>query len=1281
MANRFPHMSDTGFPDVQNVDAYKYRNEFDYSKYNRAQMRITICSVPWDVGLIHVGNAQIGGLGNVVYFDSPDARDEYLNSIENKFTWETKYRAYHDDGYIEVPLPYEKCVLFNYCYIEYDPLPVDWGTGGKNKFFFFIRSCEYLAPNTSKIEILRDTWQTYIYDVNITNMMLERGHAPMSITDADRYLANPIENTGYLLAEDVNYGGAMRPKYASNIVLNSENMQAVIVTSGNLSDAWGAKGSGAWVTPGDTKMLDGVSSYHAYAIDAENLSGFLTYVKNNLPQFPQTVQGVFFVSGEFLDFVGQAIRIGQYSLFEVEQQTKELDLLELTKSQFGYGAKYEDLAKLYTYPYAYLEVSDENGNKQQLRIEETSGNLSLTVTTNIAYPFMKINAHMGGIGEGAGAVTFANADSHTFNFDGRWYDYLYEWDIPSFAVIQSNSDYYDFSTYYDREQRAFEIDAAYRNALDSADVSKTNADASSNTAKTNADASANTSKRTGDASALAAYSNANDNANTARLNATAKADTSKANADANANTDYETAVRSATAAKQNANDNALTAKTNADAASNTAKANAIASADTSLENSLASNATAKTNADASADVSNANSIRSYTAAYDNSLASNAATETIAKRVNQTSSNITYADSQARFDVADVRSYVTAQNAYNSNGTAASNAKASATTSEGNSYISNARTQSNTIDASETSYYNTENLNNATSLNAADTRGTNTIIRNDADGVANSKTALGNQKVQSDTYSDIALAASMAAIDADLAMATTALNTVSDAVGGVLAGAQNGALSGAAAGVPGAAIGALAGAGASAIGQMASASVANAAIAITMTNNQNVLDAQSFNAIAKLGYAQSAASNITAVENAFQDRQVQNQNTLNEVTTTRSVNASNAAALATHNATVSNANATKSDADTIASNTRATAHANADRTKAANDGNAERSYLSETSGEIYAPTGRYGTNWIEFWNARNKADIQKTASDLNAEDSKTTADANALRKRNADRDNTQASLTLAKNTVNPNIKNTADANANRSKDTATDNANRSNATDLANHTRTYNTAIGVAARNETAALANAQAKKNTSLGNNLFDWQTETGNIDRTYSNASTVNRRAYDTALNNNVANLQTSLANNARTLETSLANNERSFDLAYSVAERNREVGLEGIENDIRQAALEAPKVFGTVSDAETATSRPQGLFCNIITQSKDAIEQAGDYFLRFGYAVNRAWEFETFNLMPHFTYWKASDMWISGNNVPDKYLDEIRFYLLGGVCVWRNPADIGNIAIYENR
>ena len=88
-----------------------------------------------------------------------------------------------------------------------------------------------------------------------------------------------------------------------------------------------------------------------------------------------------------------------------------------------------------------------------------------------------------------------------------------------------------------------------------------------------------------------------------------------------------------------------------------------------------------------------------------------------------------------------------------------------------------------------------------------------------------------------------------------------------------------------------------------------------------------------------------------------------------------------------------------------------------------------------------------------------------------------------------------------------------------------------------------------------------------------------------------------------------------------------------------------------------------------------------NVVTQALGAIARAGDEFLRYGYFYNRQWDFDgDWNIGRYFTYWKLSDFWVRGLNVPDMYVDKLRFFLYGGVTVWRRPEDIGNVSIYDN-
>ena len=1090
MVDRFPHMNDTDFPGLPGETAF-LNNNFDYSKYDKTQMRIGICSVPWDVGLIHVGNAQIGGLGNVVYFETPEARDEYLDSIEDKYVWETEYREYHDDMFIQVPLPYEKAVRYNYIWVEYTRLPVDYSEGGKERFFFFIRECSQLAPSTCKVKILRDTWQTFIHDVNISYFMLEQGHAPMTLISADEYLANPIDNNSWLLSEDVNFGDSYKRKYHSSIVLNGSDMWCVFVTTSNPLAEFGEAHTDYWDTPNGHSIKDGQPTYYAFAIEPDDLSTFLDNIDSEIPQFAQTVQGVFFIAKNLVSTDG-TFTFASIDCATLVKRQRDIDLAELTKDAFGFGEDYRELAKLYTYPYSFLEIADDSGNVSQIKIEETSGNLSLKVTTSLAYPWIAIDGRLSGVGEGSAALEFFNIDRHSFDIYGNWYDHIYNWNIPTFGITQSAAVAADYQTYFDRKQKALELQTGLDNALNSANTSYDNAIASLETEKTNADASANT-----------VYDDA-----------VSRATTAKTNADARDTTTYDNAIRSAGTAKANADASDLTQKTNADASADTAKTNADNAADTAKTNADNAADTAKTNADNSALTTQTNADNMAEANRDNAYAANA-TE--------------YTDREQR---------------------AAANKT------------------------------NINNMNTCISDNAGDVRGTSTVHAVNARTYADKKLDALDIKIDGDLYADHAMAAVQAALTADLNIATMVMNQSADAIANVGNGAMNGAIAGAAAGGVGALGGAALGAASAAIGSAATASLAATSYALTVTNSQEQLNAELANMLSKARIQKAYNRAITDIEHNVNDIRIENDNTLNSVTTDRSVTASNAAA--------------QLDYDTE--------KANAERDKGTNNDNALRSYNAIVAADLASYTTATTNSANEKSTANTNAANTQSTTKTNATNTQSTAKANAQRTYNTDT-----------------------ANNTRTQDTAANNALDTKTTELAANERDYNTAVGIAARDKATNLAN---------------------------------NERTYDTGSDNA-----------QRTLNTAEENAQRSYD-----------AGIAGIQARLDQAALEAPKQYGTFADGETSVTRPQGLFCNIVTQSKDAIEQTGDHWLRFGYRCNRAWKFDTFNLMKHFTYWKAADLWISGNNVPDAYLDEIRFYLMGGVCVWKNPDDIGRISVYDN-
>lgn len=482
----FPNLKDSSFPNVGNVNVYQYQNDFDYARYDDVQMKVTVCAVPWDMGEAHIGARTISGIGNVVYFESKEKRDEWFANIPDNecYRFETKYRALHRDLYIDVPLPFDVAARFNYVMVEYNLFanndsPIRYeNENGVRKWFWFAREVEYLAPNTTRLHLLDDAFQTWIYDVHITGMMLERGHAPMFSVDVDEYLADPLNNSEMLLAEDVNYGRDYISRSTHEFVFNAQNMYALFITTANISASWGTKAANTWETPGyENFQLQGVPAMYAFAIAASSLSAFLTNVNTDYPQFVQTIKAIAFVSSDIVDVSSTYVTFASTHCYAVSAHYKTNELVKLDKESFGFKVRYSELAKLYTFPYSYLLVTDENGNQTEIRIESTHGTIDIQSSVSLVYPWLNINAHLTGIGKtGAKNVTFANVTASNMPIAGNWYDYILQWQIPTFGVIQSADTNNDYATHYDRVQAVNDYTTAQTNEYANADTTESNAD-------------------------------------------------------------------------------------------------------------------------------------------------------------------------------------------------------------------------------------------------------------------------------------------------------------------------------------------------------------------------------------------------------------------------------------------------------------------------------------------------------------------------------------------------------------------------------------------------------------------------------------------------------------------------------------------------------------------------------------------------------------------------------------------------------------------------------------
>lgn len=534
---------DSGFPNIGNVDVYKYDNALDYSRF-KPNARLKMCNVPW-----------CGDYDNVVKFADDDARDAWFDALDGDvINLETIFNV-KPDGSAKVPVPVTSAQGYNYLVADLprmtsDSQPLEYADGArKQRFFYFIQDAQQLAPNTTRLVLSLDMWTTYINDMQFDYILLERGHAPVAATSVADYLANPRENSEYLLTADVNTGGEPYIERARAVKnYSAESQRACIVTScdlpGNLGNAAAPR-----VPVVSEELVSGVLAARVYSVAVSDLVGFLRAMEKNAPWVKQTIQGIFFAPTDLIiqywDFTIWGFNV---SVLGASQRVDKF--IKPAASDFIYPARAAKFAKLYTYPYAAIRVSDETGASSIVRVEDL-GNQGIEVASalNIVMPYITIDARLLGIAGATDTLTFHTAEGRTYSYGGAWGDYLKRWGVPIMQVTQSAASRADYSTVYERAHAKLAADNALASSL-----------ASNATANTNAN---NAAQNTVDVNAInvAANTAITENSNSAALKgATAANNKLKADCDSdNATSSAVTGLQNDVIAITTANNNAASA--------------------------------------------------------------------------------------------------------------------------------------------------------------------------------------------------------------------------------------------------------------------------------------------------------------------------------------------------------------------------------------------------------------------------------------------------------------------------------------------------------------------------------------------------------------------------------------------------------------------------------------------------------------------------------------------------------------------------------------------------
>lgn len=457
------------FPNLDNVNVYKYDNALDYSRF-KPTARLKMCNVPW-----------CGDYDNVVKFDDDAARDTWFDALEGEVVnLDTMFNV-KPDGASKVPVPVTSAQGYNYLVVDLprmtsDAQPLAYAAGDrKRRYCYFIQDAQQLSPNSTRLILTLDVWTTYINDMRFDYVLLERGHAPVAASSVADYLANPRGNCAYLLSDDVNTGGEPYVETARAVKnYSAEAQRACIATYADLQGYLGT--AAAPKVPAISEPdVSGVLAPRVYSVAVGDLQPFLRALESNAPWMKSTLLGVFFAPADLLT-QSAPFTLWGVSITVLDAVQKIEPFMQPGVADFGYPVQAAGFAKLYTYPYAAIRIGDERGRTSTVRIEDLGSNgIQLASAVNLVMPYISIDARLLGIAGATDSLTFQTIEGRTYSYGGAWGEYLKSWNLPVMQVSQSAASRAAYTTVYSRAHARVAADNALASSLASNAAAYTNA--------------------------------------------------------------------------------------------------------------------------------------------------------------------------------------------------------------------------------------------------------------------------------------------------------------------------------------------------------------------------------------------------------------------------------------------------------------------------------------------------------------------------------------------------------------------------------------------------------------------------------------------------------------------------------------------------------------------------------------------------------------------------------------------------------------------------------------
>ena len=143
----------------------------------------------------------------------------------------------------------------------------------------------------------------------------------------------------------------------------------------------------------------------------------------------------------------------------------------------------------------------------------------------------------------------------------------------------------------------------------------------------------------------------------------------------------------------------------------------------------------------------------------------------------------------------------------------------------------------------------------------------------------------------------------------------------------------------------------------------------------------------------------------------------------------------------------------------------------------------------------------------------------------------------------------------------------------------------------------------------------------------------------------------------------------------------DSNHDLATWAARGDYAQAQAALNARVQDAKMIQPTISGQMGGEAFNLAKDQwGYDVKIKTLHDGAMRVIGDFWLRYGYAVNAALRPSRLQVMEKFSYWKFQEYTIRDSIIPEQYKNVIRGIFEKGVTVWGDPDDIGYTKIDNN-